>query len=166
MELASLGMNLDLAVIIVFFSHFLLSCLYSQHPTISIYRSFYVSLCFPMLVSLFCFPLKTGFLCAVGEALFTAPDTHFPNQPTPAEMQSAPHICISVQRKTLCLLNHEPFLDWSAYQAYSELWVAQSGSYNHPMTRDCWAVWLTAPARLCEAGKNSPREMGCCNQMC
>lgn len=53
-----------------------------------------------------------------------------------------------------------PFPYQSVYQAYNEPWMAQSGSYDHPMAKECQAVWLTALSRLSGVGKEFPKENG------
>lgn len=47
---------------------------------------------------------------------------------------------LSIWRKTLFLLNHEPFLVQSVDQVYNEPGVAKSGLPDHPMAKECQTV--------------------------
>lgn len=142
----SLGMNLDLDVVsnivfsLTFFS--LVSLLSIPHPHLFLSLFLYMSASafLSMLVSLFCFPLKTGFLHETKEGTHWQPQIPFPSPATPAEKQLAPHICISIQRKTQFLLNHVPISSQCTKPIMNHEWPSLGYKCDHPMARECWAV--------------------------
>lgn len=92
-----------------------------------------------------------------------------PHTPSPATQQKSNWLLTFVYQSwgRLCPCGIMcPFPYQSVYQAYNEPWMAQSGSYDHLMAKECQAVWLTALSRLSGVGKEFPKEKWCATTKC
>lgn len=159
-----MNLYLDIVSNMVCLLHFLFSCLSSHHPLhpFFIYCFYHVCLCFPLSVGLtLLLPTKDRlFPCSQEMYPLAAPGPHIPS---PVTQQKSNWLLTLVYRSwgRLCPCGIMcPFPYQSVYQAYNEQWMAQSGSHDHPMAKECQAVWLTALSRLSQVGKEFPKENG------